>query len=49
MQRYTEFLNVTLVILRFVVAAVFLVAAYHELPFWSGPIGGISSGMAAIT
>ncbi len=45
MQTYTKFQNVALFTLRLITAAIFIVAAYYKLPFWSGPIEGVSTAM----
>lgn len=46
MQPYTKSQEVALIILRLVVAAIFLYAAYVKLPFWSGAVPDVSAGMA---
>jgi putative oxidoreductase len=46
MQSYTKFQDAALLILRLITAAIFLVAAYYKLPFWSGAVKGVSAGMA---
>lgn len=35
--------------MRLVIAATFLVAAYYKIPFWSGPMEGMSEGMRYLT
>lgn len=42
---YTKYQNAALLILRVILAAIFLAAAYYKLPFWSGPVEGVSAGM----
>ena len=45
MQSYTKFQEVGLLIVRLIVAAVFLYAAYAKLGLWSGAPEGMSDGM----
>ena len=44
--RYSRNQNLALLILRIIVAAIFLVAAYYKIPFWSATPKGMSEGMA---
>ena len=46
MQTYTTLQDTTLLILRVIIAAIFLYAAYVKLIFWSGTPEGVSAGMA---
>ena len=43
MRTYSTYQNASLLILRIITAAIFYVAAYHKLPFWSGAPPGMSS------
>jgi putative oxidoreductase len=43
MQVYNNFQNAALLILRIITAAIFFVAAYYKIPFWSGAPEGMSS------
>lgn len=45
---YTKFQNVVLLILRLVVAAVFLYAAYFKISFWSAAPEGMSAFMVVV-
>ncbi len=45
MQPYTTFQNKALLIMRLIVATIFIYAAYAKLFFWSGTPEGMSSGM----
>src|SRR4051812_3330602 len=45
MNTYTKFQNFALLIVRMIVAAIFLVAAYYKLPFWQGVTLGMSANM----
>jgi putative oxidoreductase len=38
----TQFQNFTLLFLRIVLAAIFIVAGYYKFPFWSNPMPGMS-------
>jgi len=49
MQPYTKFQNLSLLILRIIIAAIFYVAAYFKFPFWSTAPEGISSFMLFTT
>lgn len=48
MQYQTKLQDGALLFLRLVVAAIFLVAAYYKLPFWSGSVPGVSGAMLFI-
>lgn len=45
MQPYTRLQEAALVVLRVIVAAVFLYAGYAKWPFWSAAPGDMSAGM----
>lgn len=45
MQPHTKWQNTALLILRLIVAVIFLYAAYAKLGFWSGAPEGMSAGM----
>jgi len=45
MQAYTNYQNVSLLILRIITAAIFYVAAYYKFPFWSHAPQGTSAFM----
>jgi len=49
MQPYTTFQNAALLILRLITAAIFFVAGYSKIPFWSGTHEGVSATMLVIT
>ena len=49
MQPYTKFQNLSLLILRIIIASIFYVAAYFKFPFWSTAPEGISSFMLFTT
>ena len=49
MQPYTKLQNATLLILRLIIAAIFLYAAYAKLPFWSSAPEGMSAMMLNLT
>lgn len=46
MQQHTKFQNIAIVVLRIIVATIFLYAAYAKLFIWSGTPEGFSAGMA---
>ncbi len=46
MNTYTKFQDAALLVLRLIIAAIFLVAGYYKLPFWSGAIPGVPAWMA---
>jgi uncharacterized membrane protein YphA (DoxX/SURF4 family) len=48
MHTYTKFQDAALLVLRLITAAIFLVAAYFKLPFWSGAIEGVPTALALI-
>ena len=43
MQPYTKFQNLSLLILRIIIAAIFYVAAYFKFPYWSHAPEGTSA------
>ena len=43
MNIYTKFQNLVLLAVRVIIAAIFLVAAYYKLPFWSGLTGYVTA------
>jgi len=45
MQPYTRFQETALLVLRLIVAAIFLYAGYVKWPFWSAAPAGMSAGM----
>jgi len=45
MQPYTRFQETALLVLRLIVAAIFLYAGYVKWPFWSAAPEGMSAGM----
>ena len=45
MQLYTKFQETALLVLRLIVAAIFLYAGYVKWPFWSAAPEGMSAGM----
>jgi len=49
MRRYTTYQNAALLILRIIIAAIFYVAAYYKIPFWSHAPEGISPFMLFTT
>lgn len=49
MQTYNNFQNAALLILRIITAAIFSVAAYYKLPFWSSAPEGISPFLLFVT
>ena len=49
MPTYTKYQNAALLILRIITAAIFYVAAYYKLPFWSGAPEGVSPFMLFVT
>jgi putative oxidoreductase len=49
MQSYTTFQNFALLVLRLIIAAVFIVAGYYKIPFWSGSHPEMTSTMLFIT
>jgi putative oxidoreductase len=49
MQTYTTFQNASLLILRIITAAIFYVAAYYKIPFWSGAPVSMSASLLLIT
>lgn len=44
--QYSKNQNLSLFILRIVVAAIFFVAGYYKFAFWSGKMEGVTEGMA---
>ena len=49
MQTYTRYQNASLLILRVVTAAIFYVAAYYKIPYWSSAPEGTSAFMLFTT
>ena len=49
MQSYTTFQNFALFILRASIAAIFFVAGYDKIPFWSGTHPELSASMLLLT
>ena len=49
MQAYTRFQNLSLLILRIIIATIFYVAAYFKFPFWSTAPEGSSQFMLFTT
>jgi len=45
MQPYTKFQETALLVLRLIIAAIFLYAGYVKWPFWSPAPAGMSAGM----
>jgi putative oxidoreductase len=43
MSTYSKYQNAALLILRLITAAIFYVAAWYKIPFWSNPPQGMSS------
>ena len=48
MKNYTKYQDGTLLLLRLVLAAIFIVAGYAKLPFWNGPVEGVSETMSLL-
>jgi putative oxidoreductase len=49
MQTYTRYQNASLLFLRLIIAAIFYVAAYYKIPFWSSAPAGVSAFMLFVT
>ncbi len=48
MHTYTKSQEVSLLLLRLIIAAIFIVAGYYKLTFWSGPVEGMSANMSLL-
>ena len=48
MRSYSPFQNFVLLVLRLIIAAIFLVAAYHKIPFWKAGHPEVTASMLAI-
>jgi putative oxidoreductase len=49
MQSYTNYQNSALLLSRIIIAAIFYVAAYYKIPFWSSAPPGMSSFLVFTT